>query len=310
MMFNELRRDFIAVTQFAKRNLLAFFRERTTVFFSLLSPLIVLMLYIFFLGDVQVDSIMSAIPEGIPADEKLIKSFVDSWLIAGIMCVSTMTVALNSMLVMVADKEKKINRDFLSAPVKPYVLTLGYYLSFYAITFIICFAVLLVGMIYLAARGAFYITASDFFVSVGILLLSVMNSTVVLMFIMSFIKSGSASGAFSGIFSAISGFIVGAYMPVSMFPKAIATITTFVPGSSTGGLFRNYLMRGALEEMGKSMPVQVIETLEDTFGFGLQLGDKILGMDFMWTYLAEITVLFLILNIVAGIIRKKKGSKG
>lgn len=251
MNLNSLRNDIFAVFEFTKRNILAFFRERMTVFFSILSPLIVLMLYVFFLGDVQVESVKSSLPQGITVDEKLIKGFVDSWLIAGIMCVSCMTVALNSMLVMVSDKENKLFRDFTSAPVKPYILTLGYFISFYVITFLICFGVLLVGIIYLAACGSLYITAKDFFVTFGILLLSIMSSTLILMTIMSFMKSGSASGAFSGIFSAISGFIVGAYMPVSMFPDAIASLTSIVPGTSTGGLFRNYLMRGALEKMSE-----------------------------------------------------------
>lgn len=308
-MLKELKSDFTAVLQFANRNLLAFFRERMTVFFSLLSPLIVLMLYVFFLGDVQVESVLAELPEGVTIDKGLVKSFVDCWLIAGIMCVSTMTVALNSMLVMVSDKEKKINRDFMSAPVKPSVLTLGYYLSFYAITFIICFAVLIVGIIYLAACGSLYVTAADFFICFGILLLSVMNSTIIMMFIMSFIKSGSASGAFSGIFSAISGFIVGAYMPVSMFPDAIAAITTFVPGSSTGALFRNYLMRGALEKMSEGLPPIFTESMKDYFGFSLELGSKSLGMNFMWLYLAGGVAVFLALNILVGVLKKKKGEK-
>ena len=91
---NSLKNDFLATVQFAKRNILLFFRDKATVFFSLLSPLIVLMLYVFFLGDLQVMTVKSYFPEGVQVDEKLISAFVDSWLIAGIMCVSSLTVAL------------------------------------------------------------------------------------------------------------------------------------------------------------------------------------------------------------------------
>ncbi len=306
MKLNDLKNDVFAILEFTKRNILAFFRERATVFFSILSPLIVLMLYVFFLGDVQVNSIKSALPQGIYVDDKLIKAFVDSWLIAGIMCVSCMTVALNSMLVMVSDKENKLFRDFTSTPVKPYVLTLGYFISFYLITFLICFGVLVVGIIYLAACGSLYITAKDFFITFGILLLSVTSSTLILMSIMSFMKSGSASGAFSGIFSAISGFIVGAYMPVSMFPEVIASLTVIVPGTSTGGLFRNYLMRGALEKMGENLPEAFANGIKSEFGFDMEFFGKTLGMNFMWIYLAAGIVVFLAVNIILGIVRKKK----
>ena len=156
------------------------------------------------------------------------------------------------MLVMVSDKEKNLFKDFTSTPVKPSVLTLGYFLSFYFITLLICLAVFAVGLIYLAASGSFYMTASDVFVNIGVLLLSVTDSVLLMMFVMSFINTSSASGAFSGIFSAVIGFLVGAYMPISAFPEGIRYFTTIIPGSSTGGLFRNYFMDGALQELSKN----------------------------------------------------------
>ena len=278
-----------------------------TVFFSILSPLIVLMLYVFFLGDLQVDAVKEAIPQGFTVDDKAIKGFVDSWLIAGIMCVSCLTVALNSMLVMVNDREKNVYKDFTSAPVKPAVLTIGYFLSFYVITFLICFGVLLIGMVYLAACGSFYLTAKDFLECVGILLLATTNSTIIMMLFMSFMKSGSASGAFSGIFSAVIGFLVGAYMPISVFPKAIRYITTVIPGSSAGALFRECLMRGALKELSVGMPEAFTEAMKDSFSFELEFFDYKLGADFMWIYLAATTVVFLIINILVSAAKKKKG---
>lgn len=311
MKNNLFLRDAYSALQLFKRNFLLFFREKMTVFFSILSPLIVLLLYVFFLGDLQVDAVKSAIPQGLTVDDKAIKGFVDSWLIAGIMCVSCLTVALNSMLVMVSDKEKNVYKDFVSAPVDPVVLTIGYFLSFYVITFLICFGVLLVGMVYLAAVGSFFLTVADFFECVGILLLATTNSTIIMMFFMSFIKSGSASGAFSGIFSAIIGFLVGAYMPISVFPKAIRYITTVIPGSSAGGLFRRCLMRGALTELSSGIPEPFnqgfVDGMKESFSFDLEFFNKTLGADFMWIYLAATAVLFLIVNVVVGIIRKRKG---
>ena len=306
---DSLKNDFFATVQFAQRNILLFFRDKATVFFSLLSPLIVLMLYVFFLGDLQVLTVKSYFPEGVQVDEKLISAFVDSWLIAGIMCVSSLTVALNSMLVMVSDKEKNLFKDFTSTPVKPSVLTLGYFLSFYFITLLICLAVFAVGLIYLAASGSFYMTASDVFVNIGVLLLSVTNSVLLMMFVMSFINTSSASGAFSGIFSAVIGFLVGAYMPISAFPEGIRYFTTIIPGSSTGGLFRNYFMDGALQELSKNMPPAFTDGLKQAFSFELEFFSYTPGTDFMWIYLADTALLFLLCNIVAGIIRKRKGVK-
>ena len=45
--------------QMTLRNIKIFLKDRAAVFFSLLAPLIVLMLYILFLGDIQVSSVKS-----------------------------------------------------------------------------------------------------------------------------------------------------------------------------------------------------------------------------------------------------------
>lgn len=302
----ELKNDAYAVLQFAKRNFLLFFRDRMTVFLSILSPLIVLLLYVFFLGDLQVDAVKGAIPNGFPMDDAVIKAFVDSWLIAGILCVSCLTVALNSMAVMIRDRERNTYKDLLSAPVKPIVLTLGYFLSFYVTTFLICFGVLLIGVAYLALRGALYLTAGDFFTCVGILLLSVTNSTIIMMFIMSFIRSTSASGAFSGIFSAVIGFLVGAYMPISTFPEAIRYLSAVIPGSSTGGLFRSALMRGPLEELSSGLPGAFSEGMKSSFSMNFEFFDWTLETSYMWIFLAVSAVVFLGLNVLIGTLKRKK----
>ncbi|MBR1747136.1 MAG: ABC transporter permease [Clostridia bacterium] len=299
-------RDLYAVWQFAKRNFLLYFRDRMTVFLSVLSPLIVLLLYVFFLGDLQVDAVKSAIPTGFSVDDSVITAFVDSWLIAGIMCVSCLTVALNSMAVMIRDRERSTYKDLVSAPVKPSVLTLGYFLSFWVTTFVICFGVLLIGVAYLATRGAFFLTAGDFFECVGILVVSVTNSTLVMMLIMSLIKSTSASGAFSGIFSAVIGFLVGAYMPISTFPKAIRYISAVIPGSSIGGLFRTALMRGTLQELSQGMPDAFSEGMRTSFSMQLDFFDLTLKTDFMWIYLAVGAVVFFGLNVLVGALKRRR----
>ena len=45
-----------ALGQIVKRCLKMFFKDGMSVFFSLLAPLIVFLLYVLFLGDIQVDS--------------------------------------------------------------------------------------------------------------------------------------------------------------------------------------------------------------------------------------------------------------
>ena len=50
-----------ALAKFASRNLKVFLKDRANVFFSLLAPLIVLALYVLFLGRLQSDGMLASL---------------------------------------------------------------------------------------------------------------------------------------------------------------------------------------------------------------------------------------------------------
>ena len=58
------------------RNLTIYFRDRVGVFLSLLSALILLLLYTLFLGSLQVDTIQESLPN---ASDDEVRAFVDTW---------------------------------------------------------------------------------------------------------------------------------------------------------------------------------------------------------------------------------------
>ena len=82
---------------FVSRNLKVFFRDKTAVFFSLLAVLIVLGLYIFFLGDVWVDSFPNI---------KGVKNLMNCWIIAGLIGVTSVTANMGAFGTMIEDKSK------------------------------------------------------------------------------------------------------------------------------------------------------------------------------------------------------------
>ena len=70
---------------FAHRNLKIFFRDRSAVFFSLLSPLILIGLYVLFLGDVYADN-FSEIANA--------RELLDRWVMAGLLSTTAVTGAI------------------------------------------------------------------------------------------------------------------------------------------------------------------------------------------------------------------------
>ena len=138
-----------------KRNIKLFFKDKGMFFTSLITPLILLVLYVTFLGNLYKESFL-----GLGISEDLIEALVTGQLVSSILAVSCVTVAFSSNFLMVQDKVTSAINDIKITPVKSSVISLSYYFASLASTFIICFAALGIGFIYLMAAG-WYLTFAD-----------------------------------------------------------------------------------------------------------------------------------------------------
>ena len=142
-----------------RRHLLVFINSRMRVFFTLMVPFIIFVIYIFFLRDLELMAIEPVLAQyGMDASDpglvKYVYTLVDSWMLSGIVAMCTITVSLQINNITVSDKENGINRDFASSPVSSNVLILSYFLANFIITLVVCLVFLIVCFIYLAAIPA------------------------------------------------------------------------------------------------------------------------------------------------------------
>lgn len=293
-----LNASLYALMHLTKRNMKIFLIDRVRVFFALLAPLIVLLLYVLFLGDIQVNSVMYSIPQGITVSENAVHAYVDTWMLAGVLSIACISVSLSANTVMVEDKTKGILNDFLSSPVKRWVITASYFLYNFFTTIIILGVTFGICLIYLVVSGGWYLTVTDVLLTITTIILSSISATLVTVFICGFFRSEAALSGFIGILSSVLGFLIGAYMPMSIMPKAFQYISSLIPGSHSAGLFRNYLMTGAMENLSKDMPAGVMSALEETFAMKISFFGTQIGTDIMYIYLAGSIVIFAILGLV------------
>lgn len=251
------------------RNINIFIKDKWMVFFSILAPVIVLLLYILFLGNMQVDNITTMIQSGRfdyildkvdPAMlETTLKSglkiAINNWMIAGVMSVSCITVAFNSCTTMVRDKTMGRINDVFAAPIPKWVVFFSYICSSFLITFTICFAVLFFGIIYLACTHGLVLSIGGFFCILGCTVLSVLSASFFMVILVSFIKTTSALTSFNSVFSAVIGFLIGAYLPIGMLPKPVQYLCLFIPGTYSSGLFRTLFMQGPVDYLSRALGV-------------------------------------------------------
>ena len=212
---------------FTIRNLKVFFRDKSSVFFSLLSVFIIIGMYALFLGDVWSSNF---------AQIKNIRFLMDSWMMAGLLAVTTVTATMGAFGIMVEDETKKYNKDFLSSPLKRSSITLGYLFSAFIIAVIMSVIALIVIEIYIVLSGGSLLPVAGFAIVLLLIIVSSFSNTAMMFFITSFFKSQNAFATASTIIGTLIGFLTGIYLPIGSLPSAVQMIVKLFPAVPCSGV--------------------------------------------------------------------------
>ena len=296
------------MTQFfslVKRNCKVFFKDKGVFFPSLLSPLILLFLFIAFLGNVYRDSIRSVV-EGFEISDGLVESIASGWLVSSLIAVCAVTIAFTANTVMVQDRASGIRDDFLVSPVSRRTLALAYFVSTYLVTALMCLLALGAGLIYVAAAG-WHLSALDLFAAIGDTLLLILFGTAFSTIVCGFLKSQGGVTAVEATVSAAYGFLCGAYMPLSSLTGWLKNILMFLPGTYGTGLLHLHLMGGAMEAMaGEGIPPLLIDGMKEGFDCTLSFFDSAVPV---WTCYLVLTAASLVLLLLCVAVNVRRGRK-
>lgn len=259
-------KQFCALVQ---RNCRLFFKDKGMFFTSLITPLILLVLYATFLAEVYRDSFVSALPTGFAIDDTLLNGTVGCQLLSSLLAVCCITVSFCSNLLMVQDKVSGAAKDLNMTPTKPSMLAIGYFAASAVTTLLICDVTLLAGLLYLAVLG-WTLSAADILVLLSDVLLLVLFGTSLSSLINCNLSTNGQASAVGTIVSSGYGFLCGAYMPISNFSDGLQTVMSFLPGTYGTALLRNHTLRGVYEEMSVvGIPGEVIESIKDSIDCNL-----------------------------------------
>lgn len=251
------------LTSLVKRNLKIYFRDKVSVFFSLLSSIILLVIYVLFLAN----SVGSNLSDLLTNSES--KFLVYSNMLAGMLVLNTLTIPLGVLGSVVTDMQTKKMDAFLVTPVKRYKVILGYYLSSYLITLALSIVIWVIAVIFMGLTLGIFYNFSAILYIILLLPVFIFISTSFMILLTTFIPSVNAFGAISGIFGSVIGFISGIYIPLSSgTPEMLRHVSSLIPFTHMGIIFKNILMKQPLDILASKTNhnEEIIANVRDSFG--------------------------------------------
>lgn len=296
-----------ALHALVKRNTKLFFKDKGMFFTSLITPVILLVLYGSFLGGVYEDTFRGVLEGfGAPVSDRLLGGCVGGELASSLLAVCCVTVAFCSNMLMVQDKVSGARHDLTITPVRSGTLALGYYIATLLSTLLVCYVAAGVCLLYLAKVG-WYLTGGDVLCLLLDVLLLVLFGTALSSIINHFLSSQGQISAVGTIVSAGYGFLCGAYMPISQFSEGLQKLISFLPGTYGTSLLRNHALRGVFGEMeAQGFPAEAVETIRDAVDCNLYFfGDRV-EPGAMYAVLAVAVVVLIAVYVLLNVLRGAK----
>lgn len=296
-----------ALHALVKRNTKLFFKDKGMFFTSLITPVILLVLYGSFLGGVYEDTFRGVLEGfGAPVSDRLLGGCVGGELASSLLAVCCVTVAFCSNMLMVQDKVSGARHDLTITPVRSGTLALGYYIATLLSTLLVCYVATGVCLLYLAKVG-WYLTGGDVLCLLLDVLLLVLFGTALSSIINHFLSSQGQISAVGTIVSAGYGFLCGAYMPISQFSEGLQKLISFLPGTYGTSLLRNHALRGVFGEMeAQGFPAEAVETIRDAVDCNLYFfGDRV-EPGAMYAILGGAVVVLIAVYVLLNVLRGAK----
>ncbi|AIS59410.1 ABC-type uncharacterized transport system, permease component [Listeria ivanovii subsp. londoniensis] len=274
------------------RNLKLYFRDRTSVFMSLLTILIIIGLYAIFLGNNMEQMFKEASEKTIGVAE-----LVNTWVIAGILSITPVTVSLGVFSLKVHDEELSIARSFAISPASRWRIVLSYIASGLIASFLLSLVTLFVGEMYIWLTGGAILSPESWLSLISIMLINVICCSSIMFFVTSLVKKASAFSSVSTIVGTVIGFIAGIYLPIGSLPDTVQTMMKCFPFTYGAAAIREIMMKEPLQQVF-SGNTEALKTTKEMIGVTIYWGDNNVTMALSLFILVGFALVFGILSVI------------
>ena len=285
--------------ELTKRNMKIYFRDLGAIFFSLLTMLIVILLMVFFLGDMNVDSVTNLLSHypgrDVALDEKNAELLVFTWTCAGILSINAVTVTMAAYSGMMKDKVSgRLNAIYTSSASRLTIAS-SYVAAAWAASVLVCFLTLVIVEVIGVSKGMEWFSVSEHLVLVGMIMV---NSFTYAAFMYLLSHIAKSEGAWSGIGTVIGtlvGFFGGIYIPIGGLSEMVGKVMKCTPVIYSSSMFRKVMTETVLSNTMAGLPEEAVEQYRLAMGIDLAVGSRdVSTMAELWILLGCGTMFLLL----------------
>ncbi len=255
-----------------KRNIKLYLRDKSTVFFSLISSIIIIALFILFLGKAYINNTVELFSEFGEIDRTSLQALIFSWILAGIIVLNSISIPQMMLSRIILDKEAKITNDFYVIPFNRNILGLSYIASALFVGTLITYLSFLIGEAYIFMISGQLFSLYTHLLVLGIILLCTTSFSSLMYLIYLFVKTSSTIGGLTAFTSSIGGFLAGIYISIGGLMGTTKDIISSNPLAHATALVRSVLMDSQIESVFKGIPSEVVKSFSDGMGVNLYVG--------------------------------------
>lgn len=274
-----------AFWQLVFRHQKVFRRDKMQVFFSLLSIIIVIALYIVFLQNMQLDAIAQ-----VTTVTDATKAMVNEWLVAGLLSMMAVTTTLGAFGIFVQDRDGHVSIDFLTSPMSRIAIQLSYVVHAWMIGLLSTVLAFSVCIVFLGVTSGSWLTIGTIAEVLGLLTLSVLLASACNMLVIVFLQSQQAFSTFATLVGTLLGFLCGIYIPFGVVPSFIQTAIMYFPISHTTLLLRQALMEDSMASVFMGAPASEQLSYMLQYGIVYELHGTLLSTTWSVVYIVAWTV--------------------
>lgn len=290
--------QFMAITG---RNLKIYLRDKGAVFFSLLSMLIVIVLMVFFLGDMNVENITDML-SGIPGrdaveDKENAERLILAWTCAGILSINAVTVTLASYSVMIKDRVSGKLNSIYTAPVSRGVIAFGYIASAWIASVFVCSVTLGLTEVYCVMQGLEAFSAMVHLKLLGMIMVNSFTYAALMYLIALLAKTEGAWSGIGTVIGTLVGFLGGIYIPIGALSEGIGNLMKCTPVIYGTAMFRKIMTEDILAKTFTDIPTEYITEYKEVMGIELMVADNTMTIPEEIGILSMFGIVFFVIGI-------------